>query len=317
LKKLIKSLSRQTFKDYELVFVDNNSTDNSLQLLNEMLAEESLGQMPVKIVQNKTNLGYCRGNNIGLEHAKAKYVLFLNNDTYVTEKWLEELVSVMDAYPLVGACQSRLVFPQTGEVQCDGFLLDKYGWEVELIVRNKTAYFSSAPFYVSGASLIVRKTAVEEANGFDSKLFYGDLDLCWRLRLLGYDVASTSRSICYHYGSVASQMLISNTKRLFNRDFEVVRVLLKNYSGSRVVRRIPPSVIIMFLEAGAMTLKHKDVSFLCSFLRAMLRNTRYLKGILLVRHRVQNHRKISDQEIEKRMLHYSAIISRRQRIETE
>jgi GT2 family glycosyltransferase len=312
LRDLFESLSMQTAKDYELVFVDNNSTDNSIQLLKDITSKHpGRRQFPVKLIQNKTNLGYCRGNNVGLENANAKYVVFLNNDTYLSETWLEELVKVMEAHPFVGACQSRLVFPQEGKVQADGWFLDKYGWSKEVFVPNMNSAFSVVPFYVSGASMIVRKSALEKVDGFDSELSYGDFDLCWRLRLLGYNMAIAPGSVCYHYGSVTAKMLVSGAETVFRHDFEVLRVLLKNYSGGRIFRRIPASIVVMFLEAGFLSLRFRDFSYLSSPLKALVRNMRNLRSTLLMRQKIQNHRKISDREIEKKMLNYSAVISRR------
>jgi len=262
-------------------------------------------------VKNATNLGYCQGNNAGIIHAKGKYIVFLNNDTYVSRSWLEELVEVMDNHPSIGACQSRLIDIQTGKVQMDGRRLDFYGWSQSLILKRSDSPISIVPFYVSGASIIVKRSALLRIGGFDPYLFAGDHDLCWRLRLLGYDMAVALHSICYHYGGAATKMLISSVKSVYNHDKEIPRMLLKNYSMRNILKRIPLSVIIMLVEATYFSFKYKNPLYIGSFLQSLILNLRKLRDTLVARYQVQNDRKISDREIEKKMLHYSVSFTRR------
>lgn len=311
LTDFFKSLSNQTFKDFEVIFVDNNSTDDSLELLAKMLASQSMEELEVRIVKNPRNLGYCGGNNIALKYANGDYIIFLNNDTYVSPTWLEELVKVMHIDQFIGACQSRHIQAQTDKIQTDGWVLDKYGWSQQLIFHKDKPSVSKAPFFVSGASMIVRKSALNRIRGFDSKLFYGDFDLCWRLKLLGYDMAVALQSIVYHYGGVATKMIVTPPEIVYNHDREILRVLLKNYSTINVIRRTPLSVIIMIVEATFMSFKYRSPFFLANFLRALKWNFRNFKDTLVARYQTQNDRKISDSEIERRMVNYPILLTRR------
>jgi hypothetical protein len=315
LRNLFESLSNQTFTDFEVVFVDNNSTDDSLRLMNKILANEPTGRLHVKIIKNAANLGYCKGNNVGLKYGNGKYVVFLNNDTYVSTTWLEELVKVMDADPSIGACQSRLIRVRTGDVQMDGNLLDIYGWPQGLVFCRDDLAVSEATFYVSGASMIVRRHALLRIGGFDTWLFFGDFDLCWRLRLLGYKMAVALRSICYHYGSVATNMLVSPVKSVYNQDREILRVFLKNYSTGNLIKRTPLSVILMIVEAAYLSFKYKNPLCLANFLKALVWNLRKLKYTLFARYQIQNGRNVSDSEIEKKMLRYPVLLTRRWTVE--
>lgn len=316
LRNLFESLSNQTFRDFEVVFVDNKSTDNSLQLLRKILSDRSLRHLSVKIIRNAINLGYSKGNNIGLEYTDGKYIVFLNNDTYVSQIWLEKLVKVMDIHPTIGACQSRLIQEQTGEVQTDGWLLDVFGMtQGAVFCRNSLQTVSKIPFYVSGASMIVRASALKKIDGFDPELFYGDFDLCWRLRLLGYDMAVALHSVCYHFGGVATKMLVSPVKAIYNHDCEVLRVLLKNYSMRNIVKRVPLSVIVMLIEATYFSLKYRNPLYIVAFLQALKWNLRKFGNTLVARSKIQNNRKVSDHEIENRMTDYSALLKRNGTVE--
>jgi len=90
----------------------------------------------------------------------------------------------------LASCQSRLVNMSDGKTQPDGWLQDRYGWTKRLLLHEEDARFSTLPSYSSGASMIVRRTALELVDGFDPELFYGDYDLCWRSRMAGYGVGA-------------------------------------------------------------------------------------------------------------------------------
>jgi GT2 family glycosyltransferase len=315
LRRLFGSLAGQTFKDFEVILVDNNSTDNSLQLLNRLILDEHMKNLRIKVVKNVKNVGYCQGNNSGIKYAEGEYIVFLNNDTYVSSSWLEELVKAMAENPSIGACQSRLIDVKTGKVQMDGRLLDLYGRSQGLIIVGNDLSISTRLFYASGASVIVKKTALLKIGGFDEEIFSGDHDLCWRLRLLGYEIAVALKSICYHYGSVATKMLVSSVKSIYNHNCEILRVLLKNYSLKNCIMRLPLSIIMIIIEVVYLSLKNRTPMYFISFSQVILWNLRRLGNTLIARHQIQNARTVDDHEIEKSMSHYSSLINRRWIIE--
>jgi len=85
LKKCISSLSSQSYPDIEIIFVDNGSSDGSTEYVRKEFPS-------VKIIESKKNLGFAKGNNIGIQEARGEFIATLNNDTEVTSQWLEELV---------------------------------------------------------------------------------------------------------------------------------------------------------------------------------------------------------------------------------
>jgi GT2 family glycosyltransferase len=306
--RLFETLCEQTCRAFEVVFVDNASTDHSLVLLENLLKKETYDDLNVKIVRNAANLGFCQGNNVGLKHVNGKYVVFLNNDTYVSATWLEELIEVMDVDSSVGVCQSRIIGAQTGGIQSDGWLLDIYGWAQGLIFNKKGTIISKMPFYASATSMIVRRSLLVKCGGFDPELFCGDYDLCWRLRLHRHNVAATTKSKCYHYTSVATKTIIPPIKLTFYSHQEIIRVLIKNYSAGKLMKRIFQSMALMFAQATYISLKYKNALHLAAFFKALIWNLGKLSDTLVARSRVQRCREVSDQEIEERMLHYPTLL---------
>ncbi|HDM76863.1 MAG TPA: glycosyltransferase family 2 protein, partial [Deltaproteobacteria bacterium] len=88
LPECLHSLHRQTWTDVEIVVVDNGSIDGSVEFVQEHFPE-------VRVVRLEENLGFCKGNNIGIRQAKGEYIALLNNDTVVDPHWLEELVRAL------------------------------------------------------------------------------------------------------------------------------------------------------------------------------------------------------------------------------
>jgi len=318
IKDLFSSLSQQTFKNFEVIFVDNASTDNSIELLEEILKRNRYNNLVTKIIVNEENLGYCKGNNLGLEYANGEYVVFLNNDTYLSQTWLEKLVNVIDRSPAIAACQSRIICALDGSVQSDGRLLDVYGWSAPCIRRcESNGEVSQDLSYLSGASMIIRRSALRKCEGFDPELFFGDYDLCWRLRLLGYTLATSSNSICYHHGSVAIRSLMTDVNLALYNYRERLRVLLKIYSFTRLLQRIPLCLFLMLIESVYFTFRSKVVSYLVSLVKAVVWNLKNLKDTLIVRHKTQYSRSVSDSDVEERMLSYPLLFFQAKTLLTE
>lgn len=296
---LMLSLKNQTYRDSEVIFVDNASTDDSVNKLQEILKGSGFSKMRVRIVVNPSNLGYCVGNNRAWSIATGKYVIFLNNDTFVDSDWLKELVKFMDSRSSIGACQSRIISIHTGQTQTAGMLFDAYGWSIGM---QGTEYGSSTKvFYPSGASVIVRKPILEKLEGFDEFTFYGDYDLGWRIRLLGYDIGVCPQSVCHHYGGYATKILLKDSEQMYHSYRERIFVLLKNYSFSRVATRLPVSLILMWASSMVWSWKGRRTDSLSSFVRAVNWNLKAFSELLIRRRRTQNWRVVSDDVIDKAM----------------
>jgi GT2 family glycosyltransferase len=309
-EKLFSSLNMQSFRNFEIIFVDNASRDDSIKILERQLKAKKFDDLNVKIILNKQNFGFCKGNNVGFKQAIGEYIVFLNNDTYVMENWLEELVKVLDSSPLIGACQSKEMLARTGEIYSLGNLCDKYGFggiRYYSPEETKKSILVDGFFYAGGMSTIFRKDVLDKCNGFDERLFFGDCDLCWRLRSLGYKIATAPKSVFYHYVGVATNDVLSRLSLTCYSYRERVRILLKNYSLNRVLRRLPVTVTIMFAESTVFSLWYRK-PYLKMYFKAMFWNLSQLRSTLDERAIIQNSRKVPDSEIEKSMIPFSFLV---------
>ena len=305
LRKLFSSLSEQTFKDYEIIFVDNCSTDGSMSFLLSLLEEEPFDKMCVRAVSSETNLGFCKGNNLALSFAQGEYVVLLNNDTCVSSQWLNELVNVMDNFPAVGACQSKIILTSVNKPHY-GLLLDYYGQTYVLQdlkqVNCENDILFDQSFYPSGASVILRKEALNKFGFFDEKLFFGDYDLAWRLRICGFRLATALNSVCFHFKGFttghATRNLLNLVDKFYHTYNERIRVLIKHYSLSNIVRKVPIAFFFMFLDSLNNSLIYRKPLFQ-GLLKAIFWNLKNLKDTLKCRQVIQRNRVIVDSDLKK------------------
>ncbi|MEM3610310.1 MAG: glycosyltransferase, partial [Candidatus Anstonellales archaeon] len=149
LGKLFSSLQVQTFKDFEVIFVDNNSTDDSLEITKSFTKKD----LNISIVKLPNNTGFCNGNNIGFKYTKGIYVVLLNNDTYVSPTFLEELVKSMDSNSSIGICQSKIIDLRNKCYVYGNFLVVYGKNSFSKPFKIEDDLFEGA-FYASGAALI-------------------------------------------------------------------------------------------------------------------------------------------------------------------
>jgi GT2 family glycosyltransferase len=192
------SLAQQSYRDFEVLLVDNGSTDDSLAFTRERYPW-------VKPIPLEENTGFATGNNRGLAQARGRYLVTLNNDTRVEPDWLEELVEVADAHPRAGMIGSRIcsyadpdVIDSLGMGICpDGMSRGHY--------RNRRWSESSWKeveeiLFPSACAALYKREMIEEIGFFDDDFFaYAeDSDLGLRGRIAGWDALLATRAIVYH-----------------------------------------------------------------------------------------------------------------------
>lgn len=205
-----EALYKQAYKNFEIIFVDNASRDGSVEWVRVHYPK-------TRILINKENLGFADANNVGYKVAKGRYVLFLNNDTRVTKKFLTELVRVMESDPAIGGAQSKILLmdkPDTHDsvgafLTPTGFLYH-YGFAK----KDSPKYDREIDLYTAkGACMLFRKSVLDkiavERNIFDPDYFayFEETDMCHRVWLGGYRIVYAYKSVIYHkMGATSSSM---------------------------------------------------------------------------------------------------------------
>jgi GT2 family glycosyltransferase len=204
LEECLDSVFAQTFRDFETIVVDNGSTDGSLELLRTRYRDH------VRLISLPKNFGYGGGNNRGIEAAKGKWIVFLNNDTQSDPRWLEELIGAASRHPDVAvfACKVLNYF-RRDEIDTVGHLLypDGINRGRGRLEKDLGQYDREEEvFFPSGCAAAYRKDLLDAIGGFDESFFaYGDdTELGLRARLFGARCLLAPTAVVYHKYSETS-----------------------------------------------------------------------------------------------------------------
>ena len=202
LEDCFRSLTQQTYGNYEIILVDNGSKDDSTSFVKEHYPK-------VNIVQLSSNTGFAGGTNAGIKEAKGEYILTLNNDTCVFSDFIEKLIQPMLQGPAVGMCSSKMISPDK-KINSTGICLSRSGaaWDRGGFEQDTGQYDHEEEVFgpCAGAALY-RKTMLDEIGIFDEDffLFMEDVDLAFRARLAGWKCIYTHEARVIHkHGGTAS-----------------------------------------------------------------------------------------------------------------
>ena len=265
LKECYDSVLRSTYKNYEIVLVDNNSSDDSV------VFTQACYPM-VKVIQTHRNAGYSRAYNIAFNEARGKYYILLNNDVVVAENWLEPLVSVAEKNKKIGALQPKILsliddgyFEYAG---ASGGFLDKYGYPFlrgrifYTIERDDGQYDDdSFVFWTSGAAMFVRAEALEKSGNLDEDFVHHmeEIDLCWRLHLVDYRLKVIPESVIYHYAGATIK--VDSFKKIYWNHRNGIFTLIKNLEKGQlakklIIRYLLDMINIIHATIGQFDFKH-------------------------------------------------------------
>ena len=283
LEKFLPSVIQNTPEWARVVIADNASSDDSLDFLEKNYPE-------LQLIRLNENLGYAGGYNAALEKTEADYFVLLNSDIEVPEQWLEPVIAYLEGHPEVAAAQPLIIswhekqrFEYAGAAGgfidvlaypfCRGRIfqhleedLGQYGEPVEV-------------FWATGACLFIRAEAFRKAGGFDDRFFahMEEIDLCWRLQNLGYQVMVVPASRVYHVGG--GTLPKSSPLKTFLNFRNSLWLLTKNMPSRWYFTLIPLRLgldllaALSFLAGG----KRADARAVCRAHLAFLKNFREVR----------------------------------------
>ncbi len=265
--ELLKSLQRITYLNVEIIVVDNASQEDPSVILSSF--------PNIIFIQNKENLGFAGGNNIGVNRAKGKYLLFLNNDTEVPPDFLEPLVSKCESNSLIGAVSPKIKFyyqPNTiqfsGQAPINPYTMRSSGYGYGSI-DNGQFDNDSVTSFVHGAAMLVPISVIKKVGLMTESyfLYYEELDWGTRIKKAGYQLWYVHNSTILHKESISTGKLSPFKTYYMNRSR--ILYLRRNLKGIsffvailyQAFVAIPKNILVFSLK--------KDKGHLKSYLRAI------------------------------------------------
>ena len=192
----VQSILESSYTNLEIILVDNASSDDSHKVCKEKFQS-------VFLIENKQNLGYCEGNNVGIKSAKGEFVVILNPDTTVEPNWLNELLKAFQDLgdglyqPKILALSDKKIIATTGNmIHIFGFGFARDRGEIDKNQRSTIEQIG----YASGTCLFTSTSVMKKIGLFDPFLFlyHDDLDLGWRAAQMGIKSFYVPKSVIYH-----------------------------------------------------------------------------------------------------------------------
>lgn len=222
----------------EVIIADNASSDDSLKMLASNFPE-------IRTIVLDKNYGFAEGYNKAFKQVEAEYYLLLNSDVDVPEGWLAPLLDFMESHPEAAACQPKLRAIKDREsfeyAGAAGGFIDKYGYPFcrgrifETVEKDHGQYDRNMEIlWATGACMMVRSKDYWDAGGLDGRFFAHneEIDLCWRIRLLGRKIYCITDSVAFHLGG--GTLPKGNPRKTFLNFRNNLTMLYKNLPDSEL-----------------------------------------------------------------------------------
>jgi hypothetical protein len=299
-QECLNSILRQTFRDFEVIWVDSASLDDSVQKIHAKFPR-------VKIVALTANSGYRRATNIGAHEAKGNYLVICNQDMRMDRNWLAQMVECVEADRTVGIVAPKiLMFDDAQVINEAGNTLHFAGlYGSRGLGASAAEYSISEPVAtMSGCCFLIRRNLWLKMGGFSEDFdqldtgwhaSFEDVDLAWRSQLAGFRIMFCASALAYH--KYESKGMISS--RFCAYEWGRYLVVLRNYELRTLILLVP---LLACLEMGTLFYTvQKGVPWLLAkarVIRWFVTNPRQLGQM---RHLVQRMRRVRDTVIVKRM----------------
>lgn len=249
LKKCLDSIFKISYPNFEVVILDNNSSDKSIDLLKKY--KEKNGNK-INLILSSQNLGYAKGNNLAIKKSRGKLIFIVNPDTIVSKGFLEPLVNEINSVD-VAVVQPLVYLFDKQTINLSGKVTHYLGFDWLKDFNRTQAPKRQLITSFSGSGVLIKKNHFIQMGGFDELFFmyYEDTDLSWKFNLINKKIVFTPKSILFHdYKYVPKENYQPLKRKLFYIERNRLITLYKNLSVKSLLLIIPPMI---FMELGMIS----------------------------------------------------------------
>ena len=285
-------------KEAEIVIADNASSDDSLKMLETDFPA-------IRTIVLDKNYGFAEGYNKALKQIDTEYYLLLNSDVEVPEGWLDPMIDFMESHLDVAVCQPKLraitdrdSFEYAGAA---GGFLDKYGYPFcrgrifDTVEKDEGQYDENAEIlWATGACMMIRSKDYWEAGGLDGRFFAHneEIDLCWRIRLMGRKIYCISNSVAYHLGG--GTLPKGNPQKTFLNFRNNLTMLYKNLPDNKLKKVMRMRFFLDWLAAFQMLILGRSYGDFKAVIRGRKEFDKWKHDFDIDRKRIKAMRKTDD-----------------------
>ncbi|KKQ46237.1 MAG: Glycosyltransferase, group 2 family protein [Candidatus Moranbacteria bacterium GW2011_GWC2_37_8] len=290
LNRCLNSLYRQTYKNFEIILVDNCSTDGSIEHVKENYPD-------VIVIENRKNLGFGVANNIGIARSVGDIIFLMNNDTDAAPDMLEKMLIFKKE------TKFNIVGPRILNTEKKDTLNGKY---LQLDILGAPGGPSDKLFYIEGCALMMSRRDFNVLGKFDEKYFMysEDTDLCWRAHLYRMTLGICDETHIVHYGGGSSletqarenERHTTSVNRRYWVESHNLRNLLKNYSIATLLWVLPLFVLQNICESFAYLLTG-NIKMNLMIWKSFLWNMMNISDTIKQRKIIQRERLVSDEKV--------------------
>lgn len=293
LDEYLTSVFSQTMLPAEVIMFDNLCTDGSREFVRKKFPEVKI------ITEDRFNTGTALAYNIAFSYTHGDYVVLQANDLVLDKNCIKNLYKTLEENPKVAIVTSVTIRYHNRKlrkfiVDQAGGLLDMYGFGMQNYpeVPIKDIPSIGEVFFAYGDSFMMRREVYEKMNGLDTRMYMlnDDLDLCWRIRLLGYKILYNKDSFVYHKGSATIKVNFKRPKVRYLSERNSIRSYIKNTTFGHFFKTLPMYIFLLCGEMGYFFYRGK-FSLFFSDVRAVLWNLLYLPETLYLKFQNQLHSK--------------------------
>ena len=300
LDECLSSVLNGNYKNQKVYLLDNASTDDDVHYVRTHFPQ-------VEIIQNPKNNGYCAAYNLAFDTCKSPYLVCLNNDVTVHPDWLLHLIDLAESNPNIAALQPKILsYYDHGDFEyagASGGMMDIFGYPFlrgrvfDHIEKDNGQYDDiTEVFWTSGAAMFVRKSALEACGVFDEAIVHhmDEIDLCWRMRLSGFELKVQPKSEIYHIGGASIPK--NSFKKVYWNHRNSLYLMIKNYALKNVFLFASVHFLLDIVAAWTFLLQGNFTAFK-AIAYAHIWIIKNLLFIIRKRKEVQSLRKINDSEL--------------------
>jgi GT2 family glycosyltransferase len=302
LQKCIESILKNSYQNFEIVVVDNNSSDGSVDATKEMF----VNLQNLKIIKLEKNYGPSRARNEGVKASQGQIVCFLDNDTEVDEKFIVNAIKYFRDDRKIGILQCKLLLlEEKNRIDYAGEYLSQLGFLVHIApygVEDKGQYDKNYEILAAkSAGMFICRDVFDKIGGFDDDffIFVEETDLGWRSWLSGFRAIFAFDSVVYHHFSTTNKIVdpsFNNYLVRFHGTKNYIMTLYKNLSFSKMIIILPKHILLWCGLAGYLLLRGNFNSS-SNILKAIFWNIKNLKKNYNKRKVIQSKRVMTDKEL--------------------